>query len=187
MILTADSLQALFPTVDLVRLKLMAFFIITPTTWMPIHFLSHVSIFGIAATASLASVVLIDGFSKFDPPGSLLNPMDTHFLPPNWMALPLAFGLINAGFTGHAVFPSLYRDMAKPESYNSMVNYSYLITSFIYIVVAVSGYLMFGSETMEEVSKILLKLDQSYFYFIFIFISNIYIIDHVKYNVNSWI
>ncbi|CAB4376666.1 unnamed protein product [Rhizophagus irregularis] len=152
MILTGDSLQTLFPNVDLVRLKLIAFFIITPTTWMPIHFLSHVSIFGIAATISLAVVILIDGFTKFDPPGSLLNPMETHFLPSNWMVLPLAFGLINAGFTGHAVFPSLYRDMAKPESYNSMVNYSYLIASTIYITVAASGYLMFGSGTMEEIT-----------------------------------
>ncbi|GBB94132.1 hypothetical protein RclHR1_00230010 [Rhizophagus clarus] len=152
MILTGDSLQTLFPNVDLVHLKLIAFFIITPTTWMPFHFLSHVSVFGIAATASLAAVVLIDGFTKFESPGSLLNPMDTHFLPPNWMAFPLAFGLINAGFTGHAVFPSLYRDMAKPESYNSMVNYSYLIASSIYITVAASGYLMFGSTTMEEIT-----------------------------------
>src|SRR5205823_13375440 len=108
---------------------------------------------GIACAISLAAVVLIDGFTKLEPPGSLLKPMYTYLFPPNWMTLPLAFGLINSAFAGHAVFPSLYRDMAKPESYIHMVNYSYLITSMIYITVAMGGYLMFGSETMEEVDK----------------------------------
>jgi vesicular inhibitory amino acid transporter len=155
MILIGDSLKALFPNVDLVHLKLIAFVIITPLSWMPINLLSHVSILGIVSTLSLTAVIIIDGF-KPEPPGSFLKPIDTYLFPPNWMALPLAFGLINAGFTGHAIFPSLYRDMAKPGSYNKMVNNSYLITSVVYITVAVCGYLMFGSETLAEVSKLLL-------------------------------
>ena len=155
MILTGDSLKSLFPNVDLVHLKLIAFVIITPLSWMPINLLSHVSILGIVSVILLAVVIIIDGF-KPESPGSLLKPMDTNLFPPNWMALPLAFGLINAAFTGHAVFPSLYRDMAKPGSYNKMVDYSYLITSAVYIIVAACGYLMFGSETLAEVSKLLL-------------------------------
>jgi amino acid permease len=174
MILIGDSLKTLFPDVDLVLLKFIAFAIITPFTWMPINFLSHVSILGIIAASSLAVVILVDGF-KPEPPGSLLNPMDTHFFPPNWMGLPLAFGLINAGFTGHAVFPSLYRDMAKPESYNKMVDCSYFITSIVYITVAASGYLMFGSETMEEVRKLL-------FFFIAVMARKILLNNYKHYN-----
>ena len=67
--------------------------------------------------------------------------------------MDLTFGLINAEFTDHAVSPTLYRDMAKPGSYNRMVDYSYAITSVIYITVAASGYLMFGSETLQEVGN----------------------------------
>src|SRR5436309_3103194 len=121
MILVGDSLKTIFPNVDLVQLKLITFFIITPATWMPINLLSHVSILGIISASSLAVVIIIDGSAKAESPGSLLKPMDTYLFPPNWMALPFAFGLINSGFTGHAVFPSLYRDMAKPGSYNKMV------------------------------------------------------------------
>ncbi|CAI2169502.1 18938_t:CDS:2 [Funneliformis geosporum] len=152
MILVGDSLKTLFPHVGLVQLKLISFFIITPITWMPIHFLSYASIFGIISTLSVAAVILIDGFTKLEPPGSILNPMDTSFFPSNWMTLPLAFGLINAGFAGHAVYPSLYRDMATPASYNRMVDYSYLISSLVYIIVAASGYLMFGPDTLQEIT-----------------------------------
>ncbi|CAG8435541.1 7793_t:CDS:2 [Funneliformis mosseae] len=157
MILVGDSLHTLFPRVDLVQLKLISFFIITPFTWMPMHFLSYASIFGIISTLSVAAVILIDGFSKLEPPGSILNPMDTSFFPSNWMTLPLAFGLINAGFAGHAVYPSLYRDMAKPALYNRMVNYSYLISSIVYITVAASGYLMFGPDTLQEITLNIMK------------------------------
>jgi vesicular inhibitory amino acid transporter len=54
-------------------------------------------------------------------------------------------------FAGAAVFPSVYRDMANPKQYNVMVNYSYLATALIYFGVASSGYIMFGSKTMQEV------------------------------------
>ncbi|CAG8438396.1 9833_t:CDS:2 [Acaulospora morrowiae] len=153
MILVGDSLKTLFPQVELTSLKLIVFVIITPLTWMPIHYLSYTSIFGIITASSLAAVVLIDGFTKCEAPGSLLNPMDTYLLPPNWITVPFAFGLINSAFSGHAVFPSLYRDMAKPCDYKQVVNYSYLVASVIYITVAISGYLMFGSQTMQEITQ----------------------------------
>ncbi|RHZ53542.1 hypothetical protein Glove_441g63 [Diversispora epigaea] len=153
MILAGDSLKTLFPQSDLTQLKFILFLIITPTTWLPIRYLSYTSFFGIIATAALALVLLFDGFTKLDSPGSLIQPMDTYLWPQKWIAVPLAFGLINAGFTGHAIFPSLYRDMEKPNEYRKMVNSSYSITSTFYITVAVSGYLMFGSQTMQEITQ----------------------------------
>ena len=56
-----------------------------------------------------------------------------------------------SGFAGHAVFPSIYHDMQNQKEYKKMVNYSYLMVTVIYMTVAVSGYIMFGSKTMEEV------------------------------------
>ncbi|CAG8750198.1 23830_t:CDS:2 [Dentiscutata erythropus] len=153
MILVGDSLKILFPQMDLTHLKLISFLVITPITWLPINYLSYTSLLGIFTAASLALVLLIDGLTKFDAPGSLWQPMNTHLLPPSWMVLPLSFGLINSAFSGHAVFPSLYRDMAKPLYYKKTVNSSYLITGIIYFTVAVCGYLMFGSETMQEITQ----------------------------------
>jgi vesicular inhibitory amino acid transporter len=69
------------------------------------------------------------------------------------MTVPLSFGLIMAGFAGHAVFPTVYRDMENPKLYNKMVNWTYVATTFVYFGVAACGYLMFGSNTMQEVKK----------------------------------
>lgn len=57
-----------------------------------------------------------------------------------------------AGFAGHAVFPTIYRDMNSPKQYNRMVDVSYLVTGIVYLLVAASGYAMFGSATMQEVN-----------------------------------
>lgn len=66
----------------------------------------------------------------------------------------MSFGLIMAGFAGHAVFPTIYRDMKSPKRYNEMVNYTYLVTALVYMTIAACGYAMFGSNTMQEVNII---------------------------------
>ncbi|CAG8829006.1 22847_t:CDS:2, partial [Gigaspora margarita] len=142
MILVGDSLKILFPHMDLTHLKLIVFLVITPITWLPIHHLSYTSLLGILTASSLALVLLFDGLTKFDAPGSLWQPMNTHLFPPNLMVLPLSFGLINSAFSGHAVFPSLYRDMAKPLYFKKTVNSSYLISGIIYITVSITQNIM---------------------------------------------
>lgn len=67
------------------------------------------------------------------------------------MSVPMSFGLIMAGFAGHAVFPTIYRDMKSPKQFKKMVNYTYIVTASVYMTVAACGYYMFGSETMQEV------------------------------------
>lgn len=57
-----------------------------------------------------------------------------------------------SGFAGHAVFPSIYRDMENPKQYNQMVNVTYIITAVTYSFMAIVGYLMFGQDTLQEVS-----------------------------------
>lgn len=57
-----------------------------------------------------------------------------------------------AGFAGHAVFPSIYRDMQDPKMYDRMVDITYVITFLVYVAMAAAGYLMFGTTTMQEAS-----------------------------------
>lgn len=59
-----------------------------------------------------------------------------------------------AGFAGHAVFPTVYRDMDCPKLYSRMVNWTYVATTIVYFGVAACGYLMFGSSTMQEVREL---------------------------------
>lgn len=83
---------------------------ILPTTFVPLRFLSITSLVGIVSTLTLLAVLVADGTLKHDAPGSLSKPMPTA-VGPRWMRLPLSFGLFMSGFSGHAVVPSLYRDM----------------------------------------------------------------------------
>lgn len=77
----------------------------------------------------------------------------TEVIPSELYNLPLSFGLMMSGFSGHAVFPAIYRDMENPKHYETMVNLTYVITVGVYITMAIAGYMMFGLETMQEVRE----------------------------------
>ncbi|RUP45844.1 transmembrane amino acid transporter protein-domain-containing protein [Jimgerdemannia flammicorona] len=134
-------------------IHLGAFLILTPMVFLPVRNLSYTSLIGIISAASLVVVVMYDGLSKDERPGSLRDPMDTDIFPSDWKTVPLSFGLIMSGFAGHAVFPTIYKDMAEPKRYTGVVNYSYGITFVMYLLMAASGYAMFGITTMQEITQ----------------------------------
>ncbi|KAL2917182.1 hypothetical protein HK105_203246 [Polyrhizophydium stewartii] len=43
--------------------------------------------------------------------------------------------------------------MAEPAEYDRLVDYTYLITTSLYVLVAACGYAMFGSSTMQEITQ----------------------------------
>lgn len=152
-ILTADSFVSLFPSLDLDFVKACTVALILPAT-LPrsLSLASYGSLVGVLALVNLLLIVLYSGLWTLESPGSIRNPAETLAFPENWMHVPLALGLVMSGFSGHSVFPSIYRDMIQPKQYPSMVNISYMITTTIYVFISVAGYLMFGSETREEIS-----------------------------------
>jgi vesicular inhibitory amino acid transporter len=153
-ILTADSVVALFPNFDLDLVKACTVALILPAT-LPrsLSLASYGSLVGVLALVNLLLIVLFSGLWTLESPGSIRNPAQTFAFPENWMHVPLALGLVMSGFSGHSVFPSIYRDMIQPKQYPSMVSVSYIITTTIYVFIAVAGYLMFGTETREEISQ----------------------------------
>ncbi|KAI9258924.1 transmembrane amino acid transporter protein-domain-containing protein [Phascolomyces articulosus] len=152
-ILLGDGLNSLFPGFDTLQLRILSFFILTPMLFFPVCYLSYSSLLGVISAISIILVMLYDGFTKVHTPGSLLEPADTSLFPDDYMKFPLSFGLIMAGFASHAVFPTVYRDMDNPKQYDTMVNYTYCVTTVIYFGVAACGYLMFGSQTMQEITQ----------------------------------
>jgi len=66
--------------------------------------------------------------------------------------LPVAFGLIAYTFSGHAIIPSIYTSMAKPQDYEKMIKYTFIAVTFSCLVVAVTGYYMFGSTVDDQVT-----------------------------------
>ncbi|KAG1115956.1 hypothetical protein G6F42_013817 [Rhizopus arrhizus] len=159
-VLLGDGIQSLFPELDLIRTRVLSLCILTPTVFLPIKKLAYTSLIGIIGCVSLVIIVLYDGLSKEQRPGSLFDPMDTEIVPNDISNLPLSFGLIMSGFAGHAVFPSIYRDMENPKKYNHMVNITYQITAVIYSLMAIVGYLMFGQEALQEITQNLALIDE---------------------------
>ncbi|KAG0749701.1 hypothetical protein G6F57_004277 [Rhizopus arrhizus] len=120
-VLLGDGIDSLFPGYDLKTTRLISFFILTPMLFLPIRHLSYTSLLGIISAFSIICVIVYDGLHKETAPGSLIEPADTELFPSNYMTIPLSFGLIMAGFAGHAVFPTVYRDMDTPKLYGRMI------------------------------------------------------------------
>ncbi|KAF8078445.1 transmembrane amino acid transporter protein-domain-containing protein [Lyophyllum atratum] len=131
--------------------------LLIPTIFLPLSLLSYTSILGIISSVLIIIVVIVDGFSKPDAPGSFWSPAETSIGPGNLNDLGLAFGLFMAGFSGHAVIPSLARDMADPSQFNRMINWAFAVATFLYALIGYAGYLMFGKYVSDEISIDLLR------------------------------
>ncbi len=68
-----------------------------PAVLMPLSVLSYASILGIFSLMAIIGIVLFDGFTKPDSPGSLWSPADTSLGIDNFRELGIAFGLFMAG------------------------------------------------------------------------------------------
>ncbi|KAH6567278.1 hypothetical protein BASA50_007321 [Batrachochytrium salamandrivorans] len=153
-ILSADSILALFPFLDIVMIKIAIVALVVPATYpLTLNIASYGSLVGVVALLNLLVIVVFDGLTTTESPGSLLNPAETYIFPQAWYSVPLAFGLIMSGFCGHSVFPNLYRDMKEPEHYGKLVNHTYVVTTLTYLGIAAVGYAMFGSFTMQEITQ----------------------------------
>ncbi|KAJ8084203.1 hypothetical protein PM082_002970 [Marasmius tenuissimus] len=155
--LYADSLHAIFPETSSNTFKIWGLILLVPTVFLPLSLLSYTSILGILSTVTLVVVVLADGLTKREYPGSLWSPAPTSFNIDSWTNLGLAFGLFMAGFSGHAVIPSLARDMANPDQFDTMINWAFIVSTAIYTLIGYVGYLMFGNEVSDEISMDLLR------------------------------
>ncbi|CAG8655365.1 7577_t:CDS:2, partial [Gigaspora margarita] len=139
-ILIGDSLQVLFPDISIILLKIISWAILVPLTLVDMKYLSYFSILGVLTAVFLAVVIVINGFVNNEQPGSLLNPMKTELWPTNWNYLPL-------------IFPSIYLNMKSPDKYPTVVNISFAISTMVYLLLGVCGYMMFGNQTKPEITQ----------------------------------
>lgn len=158
----ADSLNALFPTQSTLTFKLIAFFVLTPLSFAPLHYLSFTSILGIIATLTMIGIVFADGFIKSSAPGSLRSPMPVFLAPEKWLSIPLSLGLLLAPFGGHAVFPNIYRDMRHPNKYGRGLIVVFTFSFLLFFSTGVVGVLMFGKITAKEITSNIVRLESAY-------------------------
>ncbi|ODQ68655.1 hypothetical protein NADFUDRAFT_81536 [Nadsonia fulvescens var. elongata DSM 6958] len=152
-VLFADSLNALFPSISKLQYKLLAFVLLTPPTFLPLNILSFSSVMGIISTIGLVFIVFFDGLYKATTPGSLREPMETWIMPRDWSMIPLSIGIFMSPWGGHAVFPNIYRDMRHPQKYTACLNTVYKITFSADFAMGILGFLMFGAKVSEEITK----------------------------------
>ncbi|GAA5890009.1 hypothetical protein JCM6882_009197 [Rhodosporidiobolus microsporus] len=150
--LFADSMASLYPKIGVAVFKVMAFGILLPTTFLPLRLLSLTSLLGILSSIVLLAVIISDGAIKPDAPGSLREVMPTSWTP-RWGRFPLSFGLFMSGFSGHAVVPSLYRDMKNPRHFPSMAAVAFSVAFVVSLVFGMLGYLMFGNAVSAEITR----------------------------------
>ncbi|KZW02702.1 hypothetical protein EXIGLDRAFT_714402 [Exidia glandulosa HHB12029] len=156
--LFADSLHEVAPAYSADTYKILAFVILLPTTFLPLSLLSYASLVGVASTLFIIFVVVFDGLSKTQAPGSLWDPAETTWGAASPLKLTLAFGLFMAGFSGHAVIPSLALDMEQPEDFDRVMDIAFTATTFLYALIGAAGYIMFGSDISPEISQDLLHM-----------------------------
>lgn len=162
-VLFGDSMHEVVPSFSAETWMALGFFIVLPTTFMPLRWLAVPSVLSTAAVVVLIGIIGFDGFWKKHAPGSILDPMPTHLEPEttgmNWLG---GVGLILAGYGGHAVIPSIAKDMRNPASMERVFNISFTVACVIAAVSGTMGYLMMGDNVSDEISKDLMNPKYGY-------------------------
>eukprot|EP00551_Chaetoceros_affinis_P001542 CAMPEP_0203658336 /NCGR_PEP_ID=MMETSP0088-20131115/48030_1 /ASSEMBLY_ACC=CAM_ASM_001087 /TAXON_ID=426623 /ORGANISM="Chaetoceros affinis, Strain CCMP159" /LENGTH=536 /DNA_ID=CAMNT_0050519981 /DNA_START=67 /DNA_END=1674 /DNA_ORIENTATION=+ len=153
-----DHLHTLFPQVSVAaHMTHISFALAVPTALLRTpRLLSYLSAVGTFATACVVFSVLGSAIYSGDISEDIafekgMDVPKTHILW-NTSGLPVAFGLIAYTFSGHAIIPSIYNSMARPQDYESMISFTFIAVSFCCLIVAVSGYFMFGSMVDDQIT-----------------------------------
>jgi len=147
----ADNVHALNLHHTITFYAVIAVLVVVPTTWFrDLSYLSFVSFIGVLSACVLAIVVLYSGLSTTAGVGSLHQTQATSAV--HIANVPYTLGVWMAGFAGHAVVPQLYCSMAKPEKFGLVLNASYAVVVPLYMLVAVSAYLMYGEGVSTQVT-----------------------------------
>ncbi|KAJ3276493.1 hypothetical protein HK104_003660 [Borealophlyctis nickersoniae] len=152
-ILASDSFHTLFPSFDSLKIKCAVAAFVCFTTWpRSLRLLSYASAIGIVTVVTLLVVLIYDGTSTREPPGSLLTPAETSWSPQSIHAVALSIGLIFVGLDAHALVPTVYRDTKTPHHFPRTINITYSIIFLVYVTFGACGYLMFGPDTKPEIT-----------------------------------
>lgn len=153
----ADSFSILFPQVNSLVFKLCIVVITFCTSFLPLSTVSFISLVGVISSAAVLVCILICGFLSSTSPGSLISPAKTSIWPSSFSDILLSLGLFMSPWGGHPVFPELYRDMRHPRKFNFCCNASFLFTFILDFAIGAAGYLMFGSNAKDSLTKNLMS------------------------------
>ncbi|ORX39981.1 transmembrane amino acid transporter protein-domain-containing protein [Kockovaella imperatae] len=158
LIVFADSFHVLVPSISSTQWKLLSLILTIPLSYLPLRYISLASFLGVTGTWSLVGILVFSGATTPHGPGSLRDPAHTDILPAHGVIkLGTAIGLFISGFGGHSLVPTLIHDMKNPKRADHMCHLAYAICLVVYVLVAVVGYLMYGANVSDQVTKDLVK------------------------------
>ena len=128
--------------------------------------LSYLSMVGTLATTAVVISVIASAFLEGNIAQNVVETEHLMATPPyhiGWKSdgLTLAFGLVAYCFSGHAIIPSIYTSMEKPQEFDTMVTYTFMLVICCCLSVAFSGYYIFGSTVQDQVTLSLERSSQA--------------------------
>lgn len=128
--------------------------------------LSYLSMVGTIATIAVVLSVILSAVFEGDVSERVAQEEGIQDAMPyhtGWRTegLMLSFGLVAYCFSGHAIVPSIYTSMARPQDFEKMVTITFIIVICCCFAVALSGYYMFGSVVDDQVTLSLEKSSEA--------------------------
>uniref|UniRef100_A0A6U3SKZ3 Amino acid transporter transmembrane domain-containing protein n=2 Tax=Ditylum brightwellii TaxID=49249 RepID=A0A6U3SKZ3_9STRA len=155
-----NHLYVLFPSISETKHMIMiACVLVIPTAVLRTpRLLSYLSAVGTIATIAVVLSVALTSVLEGDiseevaiSKGKVNDLGSYHDL---WIAsgLPLALGLVAYTFSGHAIVPSIYSSMKRPQDFERMATVTFVIVLACCLLTAVAGYYMFGNVVDDQVT-----------------------------------
>jgi len=155
-----DHLHALFPHVSQSKhMTIVAGILTLPSALLRTpKLLSYLSMVGTFATVAVVSSVVLSALVMFANAGDTVSSSEVReYSAYSSDGLPLALGIVAYCFSGHAIVPSIYTSMKKPQEFERMIDYTYGVVLVSCILVASSGYYMFGNDVEDQITLSLEK------------------------------
>ena len=154
-----DHLHALIPEVtESHHMCIVAVLLTIPTALLRTpRLLSYLSTVGTFATLAVVLSVCASAITAGDITDMLAERLakveeQPHHILWNTSGLPLALGLIAYAFSGHAIVPSIYSSMKRPQDFEKMATATFAVVICCCLLVASSGYYMFGEFVDDQVT-----------------------------------
>mmetsp|Transcript_14392 Transcript_14392/g.21864 ORF Transcript_14392/g.21864 Transcript_14392/m.21864 type:complete len:548 (+) Transcript_14392:165-1808(+) len=142
-ILQGSNLNKIFPSIPEHIFMIACTILVLPTVFIGMEALSYLSMLGL-----LSSFLLLVGIIAMGSVRGIAD--DTEIV--RWHGLPITFGVILFSYSGHAVFPQIYREMKDKNEYNKAVDTAFYVSFVFYGLMASGGYLFYGALVHDQVT-----------------------------------